>query len=338
MRIVSRPLRSLWLVALFAAMQGYAWHVAAQVSSVRSPLGTLVDIGQRRMHLVCVGTGSPTVILESGASSFALDWALVQPAIGRTTRVCAYDRAGYGWSEPGTAGEAAEQVVRDLRALLSAAREAPPFVLVGASMGGIYVRMFHLRHPNEVAGLVFVDASHEARLFVEVAGKTIPVWGRTVEQVRASLPPRSAWDIVLAQMSSRNPQTGSPFDRLPRDLYEARIEFDTRLIARRRAITYDQFIETEGGRQTAFVALHEQAAAVTHPFGDRPVVALTRGVDGSQGLIDVHAALARQSTNSRHTVVAGSGHEIHLFAPAVVIEAIQDVVEASRRRTRLPVR
>ena len=338
MPIATKSVIRVWLIAALAVMPVPARHLAAQVAGVRPPLGTLVDIGQRRMHLSCVGTGSPTVILESGASSFALDWALVQPAIGRTTRVCAYDRAGYGWSDPGTSGEAAEQVVRDLRALLGAARESPPFVLVGASMGGIYVRMFHLRHPAEVAGLVFVDASHEDRLFVEVAGQTVPVWGRTVDQVRASLPPRSAWDVVLAQMSSRSPQTGSPFDRLPRDLYDARIEFDTRLIARRRAITYDEFVETEIGRQTAFVTLHEQSAAVTHPFGDRPVVVLTRGVGGSQGLIDVHAALARQSTNSRHTVVAGSGHEIHLFAPAAVIEAIQDVVEASRRRTRLPVR
>jgi pimeloyl-ACP methyl ester carboxylesterase len=91
-----------------------AQRVFAQVTNLRPPLGALVDVGQRKMHLHCVGSGNPTVVLESGASSFALDWALVQTDVGRTTRVCAYDRSGYGWIDPATAGEAPEQVVRDL--------------------------------------------------------------------------------------------------------------------------------------------------------------------------------------------------------------------------------
>jgi pimeloyl-ACP methyl ester carboxylesterase len=330
--------RPFWLVGALVVTLVLAQRLIAQVTNLRPPLGALVDVGQRKMHIHCVGSGNPTVVLESGASSFALDWALVQPDVGRTTRVCSYDRSGYGWSDPATAGEAPEQVVRDLRTLLDAARERPPFVLVGASMGGIYVRMFLLRHPDDVSGIVFVDASHEDRLFVDQAGTTIPVWARTVEQVRATLPPRSAWDAVLARMTSGSPQTGSPFDRLPRDLYDTRVEFDRRLIASDRTINYDQFVDREIGRQAAFVALHEQAAAVKHTFGDRPVVVLTRGVGASQGLIDVHAALAAQSMNSRHTVVVGAGHEIHLFAPAAVIQAIQDVVEASRLGSTLPAR
>jgi pimeloyl-ACP methyl ester carboxylesterase len=333
-----RRWRLLSFVAALVIIVGQASQSIGQVASVRPALGALIDIGQRRMHLYCTGSASPTVILESGASSFALDWALVQADVARTTRVCSYDRAGYAWSDPTQAGEAPQQVVRDLRTLLDAAHERPPFVLVGASMGGIYVRMFQLQYPSDVSGMVFIDPSHEDRLFVDVEGKTIPIWARTVEQVRASLPPRSAWPALLARLSPRSPQTGSPFDRLPRDLYEARVEFEKRLIASGMAITYDQFVDTEVGRQSAFVALHEQAAAVPHPLGNRPVVVLTRSAGASQGLIDVHAALAMQSTNSRHTVVAGAGHEIHLYAPAAVIQAVKDVVEASRRSSSLPVR
>jgi pimeloyl-ACP methyl ester carboxylesterase len=323
------------VVAITAVCVGA--NSVAQVKTA-PPLGALVDIGPRRMHLHCVGSGSPTVVLESGASSFALDWALVQPTVARTTRVCSYDRGGYGWSDPTPSGEAPEQVVRDLRLLLDAARERPPLVLVGASLGGIYARMFVLRHPTDVVGMVFVDPGHENRLWVVVEGKTIPVWARSVDDIRASLAPRSAWDAILARIPSRSPQTGAPFDRLPPELYEARIEFDQRLIASRSVVTYDQYVETEIGRQAAFVELHDHTTTTTRTLGDRPVVVLTRGVDSSQDLVDVHAALAAQSTNARHTVVAGAGHEIHLFAPEAAVQAIQDVVEAVRHGSKLPPR
>jgi pimeloyl-ACP methyl ester carboxylesterase len=275
------------------------------------------------------------VVIESGASSFALDWALVQPAVAKSTRVCAYDRAGYGWSDPTPHGESPDIVAADLRALLDSARERPPYVLVGASMGGIYARIFEKHYPSDVVGMVFVDPSHEDRLFVQVAGNVMTIWERTVDQVRASLAPPSAWPAILSRMPSREPQQGAPFDRLPKDLYETRIEFDRRLIARARDMTYDQYMETEVGRQSAFVALHEWTTKDAHPLGNRPVVVLTRGTEFSQERVNVHASLAAQSTNSRQTTVADAGHEIHLFAPQVVIQAILDVVEASRRGSRL---
>lgn len=312
---------------------------AAQVDGIRPPLGTLFDVGQRRMHLHCTGSGSPVVVFEAGASSFALDWALVQPALARTTRVCSYDRAGLGWSDPTTRGDTPENIVRDLRLLLQVARERGPFILVGASRGGIYTRMFELLHPSDVAGMVFVDPSHEDRLFVDVDGRTVPIWARSLDNIRAALPPASAWDAVRAIISrpTRDPQTGAPFDRLPRDLYDARVEFDRRLILSGAPTTYDQYVEQEIGRQSAYIVLHERAIGTERTFGDRPVIVLTRG-GANEGLTTVHAALAAESTNSRHTVVAGAGHEIHLFAPVAVVQAVQDVVEASRRGSRLPIR
>jgi pimeloyl-ACP methyl ester carboxylesterase len=317
----------------------HASPVLSQVDGIRPPLGTLVDVGQRRMHLHCTGSGSPVVVLEAGASSFALDWALVQPALARTTRVCSYDRAGLGWSDPTTRGDTPENIVRDLRALLQVARERGPFILVGASRGGIYTRMFELLHPSDVAGMVFVDPSHEDRLFVDVDGKTVPIWARSIDDIRAALPPDSTWDAVRAIISrpTRDPQTGAPFDRLPRDLYDARVQFDKRLIRSGAPTTYEQYVEQEIGRQSAYIVLHERATSTGRAFGDRPVIVLTRG-SANEGLITVHAALAAESTNSRHTVVAGAGHEIHLFAPDAVIQAVQDVVEASRRGSRLPAR
>ena len=78
-----------------------------------APLGKLMDVGGRKLHLYCTGNGSPAVILEAGAGGFSIDWALVQPAMAKATRVCSYDRAGYGWSDPGPEWDTVEQVARD---------------------------------------------------------------------------------------------------------------------------------------------------------------------------------------------------------------------------------
>ena len=116
-------------------------------AQIGEPPGRLVDIGGRKMHIHCTGSGAPTVILESGASSFSIDWSLVQPEIAKKKRVCSYDRARIEWSDPGPL-DTASNIVQDLRTLLRAANEKEPYVLVGASMGGIYVRVFQMLAPD----------------------------------------------------------------------------------------------------------------------------------------------------------------------------------------------
>jgi len=95
------------------------------------------------------------VILVAGGGAFAIDWALVQPKVARTTRVCSYDRAGLGWSDPGPAEETVEETVDDLHRLLGSAKEKGPYLLVGASIGGIFIRAYQHAFPGEVAGLIF---------------------------------------------------------------------------------------------------------------------------------------------------------------------------------------
>jgi pimeloyl-ACP methyl ester carboxylesterase len=257
---------------------------------------------------------------------------LVQPEIAKTNRVCSYDRAGSGWSDPDTEGSRGD-VALDLHTTLQAAGEKPPYVMVGASMGGIYVRLYQDRYPDEVVGMVLVDPSHEDRLFTMFEGKGVTIASLTAEQYRSVFRPGSI------RVPPRSPQTGAPFDRLPRELYELRIALDRRLIASiPLLLTYDT-VTASGERERARLArLREIGLKDDHPLGDRPLVVLTRGVESSQGLRDVHAVAARLSTNSRHTVVAGAGHEIHLFEPPVVIQAILDVAVAARDKTRLPAR
>jgi pimeloyl-ACP methyl ester carboxylesterase len=124
------------------------------------PPGRLVDVGGYRLHIFCLGHGDPTVILESGLGGFSLDWIYVQTLLESETRVCAYDRAGYGWSDPGPSPRDSSQIARELGLLLKNARIAPPYILVGHSFGGFNVEYFAKRHPDLVAGLVLVDASH----------------------------------------------------------------------------------------------------------------------------------------------------------------------------------
>lgn len=115
----------------------------------------------RDLNLRCTGSGSPTVILESGYGAGAFAWGRIQPRVARVTRVCAYDRASYGFSPPGPLPRDGAAIARDIDAALDAARESGPFILVGHSAGGLYVRLLAARRPGEVAGLVLVDPSVE---------------------------------------------------------------------------------------------------------------------------------------------------------------------------------
>ena len=306
--------------------------VHAQSIDIGAPPGRLVDVGGRTLHALCSGAGAPTVVLEAGASAFAIDWSLVQPGIARSNRVCSYDRAGYGWSEPG-GPETADRVVADLHAMLQAAGEKPPFVLVGASRGGLFVRLYAARYPDDVSGMVLVDPSHEDRLFTMFNGQGVTIASLSAEQLRSTMRPGPV------RIPARSPQTGAPFDRLPPDLYARRIALDRRLIAATpSSISYEANAEGAEAERAALARLHEISVTQDRPLGDRPLVVLTRGVDSSQEQKDVHASLGRLTTNFRHSVVAGAGHEIHLFQPIAVIQAIQDAIAAAKGKTRLPAR
>jgi pimeloyl-ACP methyl ester carboxylesterase len=113
------------------------------------------------MNIDCSGQGRPTVILESGSGGPSVDWLMVQPQVAKFSRVCSYDRAGYGWSESGPEPRSSLQIAHELKQLLQAASEESPYVLVGHSMGGYDIRVYTGQYPNDVAGMVLVDASHE---------------------------------------------------------------------------------------------------------------------------------------------------------------------------------
>jgi pimeloyl-ACP methyl ester carboxylesterase len=321
--------------------------LAAQQVDIGPAPGRLIDVGGRRLHVNCTGpsgrTGptadSPsdrtglTVILEAGASSFAIDWELVQGEIARTYRVCSYDRAGSGWSDLRPDVETPARIVADLHAALGAAGEKPPYVMVGASAGGLYVRTYQLDYAAEVIGLVLVDPSTEDRLFTMYQQRAVPIGSLTAEQLASTLPTTSV------PLRSRRPQTGTPFDRLPADLYPLRIKIDQRLIlSMPSTVPADIVRESSEGQRAALARLLESRAREDNPMRNVPVIVLTRGQSGTPDLAENHAGLARLSTNSRHEIVPTAGHEIHLFTPSAVVRAIEDVCAAARDRRPLTAR
>lgn len=128
-----------------------------------TPSGRYVDIGGRKLRLVCAGppaSDRPTVWMEPGAFGLAADWAAIQEKLtAQGIRSCAYDRAGMGWSEPGPKPRDAAAITDDLAKLISASGERGPFILMGHSMAGLYTRLFAGRHPDQVAGLVLIEAT-----------------------------------------------------------------------------------------------------------------------------------------------------------------------------------
>jgi pimeloyl-ACP methyl ester carboxylesterase len=124
------------------------------------PPGQLISVGDHSLHIYCVGTGAPTVILEAGGGMISPHWAWVQSKLADTTRVCAYDRAGSGWSESGPTPRDAQQIASELHTLLAQAGTDGPYLLVGHSIGGLYMRAFASQFPDQVAGMVLVDSSH----------------------------------------------------------------------------------------------------------------------------------------------------------------------------------
>jgi len=152
----------LGLAILAGAVGALYQAVGAHLDARRSPEpGRLVGIGGYGLHLNCSGTGSPTVVLESGIGDVAVEWALVQPGIAKLSRVCSYDRAGYGGSDSGPFPRTSRQIADELHALLHNAGEPAPYVLVGHSFGGYNVRVFAGEYPEDVAGLILVDSPQE---------------------------------------------------------------------------------------------------------------------------------------------------------------------------------
>jgi len=295
----------------------------------------------RRMNLLCEGAGTPTVILEAGAGGSTIDWRRVQPAIAATTRVCAYDRAGMGFSNAGPLPRTASAVVADLEALLQAAGLEPPYVMVGHSLGSYFVRLYTDRHPRKVVGMVLVDPSVEFQ-------------DRRFEKVSPGFAQLLREDRAIAQECLRLARAGKLTADLPvfkectygyaRDPAFSDLLFEVQ-IKRRLSVPFRQTLLSETDQMEEDSG---ELVAARHSYGDMPLIVLTQApestnaypgmtavqVDAMNALwMRMHDELARLSTRGINQVVANSGHYIQRDRPEAVIAAVRRVLEDSRAPT-----
>ncbi|MGH8915808.1 MAG: alpha/beta fold hydrolase, partial [Acidimicrobiia bacterium] len=147
------------MLALASVAGGYETVLGAVDANAYPMSGQLVDVGGHRLHLYCTGSGSPTVVLEAGGGDFSSVFGWIAPAVARDSRVCAYDRAGRGWSDPAEGTQDGSQIAKDLHTLLHRGNVPGPYVLAGHSFGGLYTLTFAASDPDEVAGIVLVDST-----------------------------------------------------------------------------------------------------------------------------------------------------------------------------------
>lgn len=294
------------------------------------PPGRIIDVGGRKLHLNCSGKGSPTVILVAGGGAFSIDWALVQPKVATITRVCSYDRAGLAWSDSGLADETVEQTIIDLYILLRRAKEKGPYVLVGASIGGIFIRAYQHAFPKDVAGLVFTNSANRIGKMIKDKGALI--WDFTEEELRSAypLPPT----VDKGPMPTRE---GTPFDRLPAELQTVRLWLDVRQWEKWDRAKVGPAADLSWRKE--FLREFEETDAKEYPLGALPVLVLSSSpvaTEAERRSRDVAAArLDFLSSNNMHITAQGSGHEIHLFQPDVVVDGLTRMVRAMRKRIPL---
>ena len=287
--------------ALNAAM--YAWFRWA-------PTGVIYRVNGHRMRIDCVGRGSPTLVLESGLASGGLAWDGVQPILARTTQVCSYDRAGNGWSDPTSSRRDADHIADELHDLLADAHVDGPIVLMGHSLGGIYIRDYATRYPGQVAGLIFVDSS-------------IPLQDQ--KGVLMRFPPRmltqAALSTGIAHWALRLQDSKAP-DRAIDDASYANLQ--------------EAFGEMADFDQSSEEALRKPV------FGDLPILILSHDpaaegpepdpseVEGMHIFDRLQQDLLALSTRSRRIIAKGSGHVVQFDRPQLLEEEVSLFVERAR--------
>lgn len=292
--------------------------------------GALIDIGGRRLHILCKGkTVGPTIVMETGAGDGSYRFWNIQDKIADFARVCVYDRAGLGWSDPAAEGRSLQQRANDLHALLDKASVAPPYILVAHSMGGLIVRLFTRDHQNEVAGLVFIDVSEEGLNYGPLAAEINPQTERFEGVLK-----EAEWAAqfgLLPLFQKFHPELGSPTG-LPENAIAMFSRPGTFRAARDDLIDMTQLVPPAMQKPRGFGG----------PLGDLPVAVIVHGIIPPTAPPNMRAALlgsqerlAALSSNSTKIIAKNSHHYIYLDEPNVVIDAIRRVYSAARDRARL---
>jgi pimeloyl-ACP methyl ester carboxylesterase len=304
--------------------------------------GKSFQAGPVKLNLDCTGKGDITVVLDSGMGGPALDWILVQPEVAKFTRVCSYDRAGYGWSDASFSARTSMEIAQELKSLLVAAGEKSPFVMVGHSFGGYNVRVFTSRYPKDVVGMVLVDASHP-----DEGERTDAVLSAAQRERQQQITKRDEmWERVTEPLKIR---LGIERLRLALGLKQSR-HLSRRLQEEFLYLEHmPKYLRTVRDEDSVFKTSGEQAVAAGS-LGDRPLIVLTAGIPYDPDPLLTPAQMQRQndiwirdlqveemhlSSRGKQIVVPDSSHDMPQDRPDAIVAAIHDVWNAVRQE-RLP--
>jgi pimeloyl-ACP methyl ester carboxylesterase len=278
--------------------------------------GQLVNVAGRKMHIDCTGEGSPTVILDSGLGDSYLSWRKVQPEIAKFTRVCSYDRAGLGYSDPSSQPRTSKVIAEELHALLQAASITPPYVIVGHSMGGYDVRVYTSMYHREIAGMVLVDASHpdQDNRFPPELKNLEGSWQRETQFIAFSMPfgiPR------LLGLCENDPVTRAA---------------DCNWRSVREQLAEIKAFPESAAETAATGSLDDLPLAVLSHDPDKPSSDLPPEIakPTNEAWQRMQVELSHLSTRGTQTVAMNSAHYIQIDRPDVVIDAIRKIVEQAR--------
>jgi pimeloyl-ACP methyl ester carboxylesterase len=301
--------------------------------------GRFVDVGGHRLHLVCRGSGSPVVLLESGIAASSVSWGLIQPQIAEFTAVCAYDRAGFAWSDEPSRPRTFAAIVDELEAVLREAGGDQQAVLVGHSFGSLIVLGYAARHPDRVTGLVLIDPPLEW-LSATPQQRRMLLAGRFLSRLGALLARAGVVRIALSWLTGGKPAASRRVayafgPRVGRTL--------VRLVGEVRKLPPELYpvMQEHWCQPKCFHAmadhlmvLQREAAAIGRCTSQRdvPLVVIT-GSHQPPHQVDAHRALAASSSRGRHIVAAKSGHWILFDEPELVVASVRSLVEGSRQRT-----
>ena len=293
-------------IAAIGAGVYYEGKMEAKDAATYKPSGKLVEAGGRKLHIVCTGAGSPTVIFEASGLSSSTEWDRVLPEVARSHRACAYDRAGMGWSDPASGDRTASDFVEEARGALTAAGEKPPYVLVGHSVGGPLVRAWQAAHPGDVVGMVLVDTA---------TASVMSRWPTTIAKMRSNFS-RGRWLAAVSLLRLANP-----------------LHID----GRSAALTYRPRTMIAAGQ---VLAAAEAALPSLPPTLPIPTVVLTHGKSGDwagPGVIgpldeaaieyDWQGAQKELAKGPKSSLVVAeqSGHMIPEEQPDLVVRAVETV-------------
>jgi pimeloyl-ACP methyl ester carboxylesterase len=274
------------------------------------PIGTLVDVGGYRVHLYCLGQGSPTVMI---AGAFSFDWALVQPEVAKFTRVCTFDPSGTAWSDPlkGVTAPTCKQRVNEMHQLIMRAPIDGPYVLVGFSVGAQWARLYAASYPNNIVGMVIVDHAF------------IPAQVAPRQATRSHASPRGYSPPALVSQApiALDFQDNVNFSKLPKEDQELHTW----------ALSENPVRPDYEMAQDCFSDLAAVTGKSTFPLGDMPLIVISTPNE-SPGYPKLQAKLLALSRNSKHIIAWNSTHMVLIDQPEVITESILKMATAARQQ------